>query len=367
MGNIIDYIKWRGDLPLSKISFNDIDLLILSELVYADMHSIVPSGYSSSVSVRDACIRLLVSPEEHSFGSEDCRALLTLLMKSDRFRDMQLTAYVDISDERAEEQFCGMTVLLPDGTAAVVFRGTDATINGWKEDFNLSFVPEVPAQRDAAEYLSNAGSALSCPLYIAGHSKGGNLAVYSAALSDPKIQARIIGIVNFDGPGFEDRMFATASYMNICSRIRTYVPKSSVIGMLFSHLEEFTVVDSRNIGIFQHNPFNWEIMGNGFTTVRERTNSSYFIDSAMKDFLNKIDPGTREKIINTVFSILSEAGIRNVQELYRARNIPLIIRISRSLDPESREVLHEALRLFKGSVKDTYLQLTKSSSLALVR
>ena len=77
MGNIIDYIKWRGDLPLSKISFNDVDLLILSELVYADMHSIVPSGHSSSVSVRDACIRLLVSPEEHSFGSEDCRALLT--------------------------------------------------------------------------------------------------------------------------------------------------------------------------------------------------------------------------------------------------------------------------------------------------
>ena len=46
-----------------------------------------------------------------------------------------------------------ITAELEDGTTFIVYRGTDSTLIGWREDFNMSFETPVPAQTAALEYL----------------------------------------------------------------------------------------------------------------------------------------------------------------------------------------------------------------------
>ena len=164
---------------------------------------------------------------------------------SRRFSDLTLCAYVSRTDEETQTQFSALTALLPDKTAYIAFRGTDDTIVGWKEDFNLAFLPVVPAQRMAAEYLAAAAAALpSHPLRVGGHSKGGNLAVYSAAKSSGEIQERIVAVHNNDGPGFAWDISETPGHKRIASRIHTILPQTSVVGMLMEHEKRYQVVHS---------------------------------------------------------------------------------------------------------------------------
>ena len=187
MANILDYLDWRGDLTLAERGFNEVDNLLMAELCFLDFSGIVPADFSAPVSLPEAMQKYDAARPQETMGvlvPEQIPELGHKMAASRRFSDLTLCAYVSRTDEETQTQFSALTVLLPDKTAYIAFRGTDDTIVGWKEDFNLAFLPVVPAQRMAAEYLAVAAAALpSHPLRVGGHSKGGNLAVYSAVLS----------------------------------------------------------------------------------------------------------------------------------------------------------------------------------------
>ena len=156
-------------------------------------------------------------------------------------------------------------MLLPDGSAYVAFRGTDDTIVGWKEDFNMAFTPEIPAQRYAADYLQQAAAALAFrPLLVGGHSKGGNLAVYAAVFCGEAIQKQIRAVYNNDGPGFYASLLELPEHRRIAGKITTLLPESSVVGMLLEHEEAYQVVRSTQIRLMQHDGFSWQVLGRRF-------------------------------------------------------------------------------------------------------
>ena len=81
------------------------------------------------------------------------RGLLFGMADTERFGHMRMHDYVnDIDTERAI-QFSAITAELEDGTTFIAYRGTDSTLIGWREDFNMSFETPVPAQTAALEYL----------------------------------------------------------------------------------------------------------------------------------------------------------------------------------------------------------------------
>ena len=43
MGNILSYLKWRGDLTFTERPFCEVYNLVLSELAYLDLAGIVPA------------------------------------------------------------------------------------------------------------------------------------------------------------------------------------------------------------------------------------------------------------------------------------------------------------------------------------
>ena len=55
MANLLDYLDWRGDLPLSRDPFNEVDNLILAELSFVDFGGIVPGpGAGAAVPLGEA-------------------------------------------------------------------------------------------------------------------------------------------------------------------------------------------------------------------------------------------------------------------------------------------------------------------------
>lgn len=290
MANILDYLTWRGDFSFAQAPLNHVDALVLCRLSYIPFDGVVAEGFLDApvtiAEAADKCLALVHKKDAtRAFRLEDDEQLLNCLIKSERFRDLPLIGFRNVFDQAHAEQFSAVTIRLPDNALFVAFRGTDGTIAGWREDFNMSFSDTVPAQRDAVAYLAEAASYFPGKLHIGGHSKGGNLAVYSATFCDPETQSRIASVVNHDGPGFNDNVISDARYKRILDRIHTYVPQSSIIGMLLEHEEDFSIVHSTNLGIMQHDVYSWEILRSGFIPVEELTNSSRFIDKTLKEWV----------------------------------------------------------------------------------
>lgn len=180
MANLIDYLEWRGDLTFEAAAFNEVDSLALSWLSYVAFDGIVPENCSErdAVSIEEAAHLFLLTHNLDKILNQSvsftrtAALLLKKMAESRRFQNVRLTGFVNYIDYEKETQFAAMTVLLGRQSNCVVFRGTDATLIGWKEDFNMSFLPIVPSQEMALRYLEKAAQAVKGELMITGHSKG---------------------------------------------------------------------------------------------------------------------------------------------------------------------------------------------------
>lgn len=353
MANLFDYLLWRGDLSLAQSPFNEVDNLVLSMLTYMDLTGVVPPPEDGgSVTVADAAARFFE-------GREDAHIKLGLLIPDDtpylfrrlpecpRFADFTLSNYVNHVDERAEEQFSALTIGLPDGSEYVAFRGTDDTLVGWKENFNMSFCDAVPAQLEAVAYLRDAALRGSGALRAGGHSKGGNLAVYAAMHAEPEVQARILDVYNNDGPGFQQSVIDEPGYKSIRARVKTLIPQTAIVGMLMEHEEAVEVVKSRAIGPFQHDGFTWEVERAGFVRLGEVTEGCRYIDRTLKAWMDDIDPETRRAFIDALFDLFQSTGATTLTDLTAGslKNAATLIQTYRHLDRATRENLRRTMRL----------------------
>ena len=241
-----------------------------------------PADFSAPVFLPDAMRQYDAARPQETMGvlvPEQIPELGHKMAASRRFSDLTLCAYVSRTDEETQTQFSALTILLSDKTAYIAFRGTDDTIVGWKEDFNLAFLPVVPAQKMAAEYLSAAAAALpSHPLRVGGHSKGGNLAVYSAVFCGEAVQNQLMRVYNNDGPGFRTSLLGLPEHRRVADKITTILPESSVVGMLLEHEERYEVVRSTQSGLWQHDGFSWQVRGERFEHLPDLTEGGISLD-----------------------------------------------------------------------------------------
>ena len=357
MANIIDYVLWRGDIPIAQVPLGEVDALVLSYLSYMPFDGLVSDQFAvDGAMMADAADYFLENGLSSSCmmdsNKEDCR-LLEAVRDSERFGRLRLTGYANLFDEQRQEQFSAITFLLPTGTAFIAFRGTDSSVVGWKEDFNMSFSSEVPAQGAALDYIVRASAALSSPMILGGHSKGGNLAVYAGAFAPENVQERIACIYNFDGPGFNERVIASEEFHQIDMRIHTFVPQSSLIGILLWHAEPFIVVKSDAGGLFQHNPYSWQVMGGRLITLPERTRESRLAEDTIKNWLSTLDAQERKTVIDGVYGVLDASGGRNVADLFEGRNVRKILRAVSSMDEETKEIIVDSFKRLGSSLRDS--------------
>lgn len=315
MANVCDYVKWRGDLKLEQSEFNEIDNLILSRFSYFPFDNIIKEN--EVVTIKELAERFKKQDiSKLPILWKDDVDLFPLMGESKRFGEMLATKYVNKIDVEQEKQFSAITVLMPDDSIFVSYRGTDNTIVGWKEDFNMSFKSHIASQISAKQYLEMIAEEYpDKKIRIGGHSKGGNIAVYAATFVEQKIKDRIINVYNNDGPGFCDDVIETPEYQDMINKVHTYIPQSSVIGRLMNHKEKYTVVESIQKGIMQHDLYSWQVIGREFVTLEEVTNGSEFVDKTIKNWLENVEPEKREQVIDVVFDILNTTDAQTMKEL----------------------------------------------------
>jgi len=346
--NIEDYLAWRGDLSFRESPFNPVDNLIFSVFAYLPLDGLVPSepgrhGPTASEVAREFVKLDAQALKARGFSERMVRHINFFRQAAEtrRFARVRLSGFQNRFDKDEETQFAAVSFSLDDGSHYIAFRGTDTTVVGWKEDFNMSFMTPIPAQRMAQEYLERSAQKLHGKLWVGGHSKGGNLAVYAAAFASWWTQRRILGVYNNDGPGFDEATIAKEGFQALQGRLFAYVPQSSIIGMLLEHSETYTIVQSTQIGIAQHDPYSWTVLGPDFICVERVTDTSRFIDTTMKQWLNTLTPEERRKFIDALFDILEATNITSFTELstnwfQRARAMGDAIS---NLDTESRTML----------------------------
>lgn len=320
INTIQDYLRWRGDLSLAVDTFNEVDSVILSMICFMDFAGIVPApGESGTVMLRDAMERFDRMPEKNRrFGiiiPNDTLELAQQAAQSVRFGDAELFAFQNIIDETREMQFAAMTFRLSDGTLFAAFRGTDDTIVGWKEDFNMTFMSHVPAQDEAARYLNWVALQYPGGIRTGGHSKGGNLAIWSVVHAGPNVQSRVIRAYSNDGPGFSKAMLESPEYHMMRDKCITFVPQSSLVGMLMEHDENYQIIRSAQTGLLQHDPFSWDVERNHYTYLTERSAFGEHSDAAMRIWINSMSAEEKQTLVRDLFAVLESTGAKTLTEL----------------------------------------------------
>ena len=271
MANITDYLEWRGDLSFKVSPFNEVDNLILAELSYIQLEK---KEKQTPITIKEAITAYFEKYDEKQIQSQFALSknpipFFKALQKSKRFGNLIIENYVNKISKKEEKQFSAMVIHINWNTIYIAFKGTDNTLVGWKEDLNMSFLPKIPAQQEAVAYLNKIVTWKNRHIYLGGHSKGGNLAIYAAVNARKNIKKRIKKIYNNDGPGFQEEFIAQATYSELLPKIVTILPVTSIIGMLLTQKGEYKVIKSNSIGIWQHDCLTWQVENTKFVALKE--------------------------------------------------------------------------------------------------
>lgn len=364
MSDIFDYLHWRGDLRFAQDNFNALDALILSRLSYLPFEDVVPKSFCHSVSL--SFVARAFSPldsRDDVLWKKD-PDLLKAAAATPRFADVRLSGYLSERDYERKMQFSAVVFELNEQTRFIAFRGTDASFIGWEEDFRMFISPTLPSQQHALRYFVAAAQFSDCRFLLGGHSKGGNLALYTAINCEPSLNKRIDGIYNFDGPGFNGDVIQSAAFGEVKDRLHSFVPQSSVFGMMLEHDEDFAIVKSRSKSFMQHDIYSWEIDINDFVYLDNRTNSGYFIEHTLGDFLERLSDIEKENFTKAFFSVLESTDNTDFRKMIKSpvSGSAAMLRGLKHLDKTKRSALGRAIVQALKSAKHNLAYLKSSNN-----
>ena len=360
MSTIFDYLDYVAYDSIYDRPFKELDILALTELTYLPFDRIVPQGDTTNIEVRLSDAVELVDRTTDFIVTDQHLQLVDDLATSKRFKNLKLLNYVDEYDPDVQKQFAAMTYRLTMDVYLVVFRGTDDTLIGWKEDFHMTYMDHVPSPRRAASYLQHVMNEFPRGRFmVAGHSKGGNLAAYACSYLPDHLIERVDAIYCYDAPGLNKAIIETEGYQRIAHLVHRFVPQGSIVGMMLEVPEPATIVKSRAFGGFaQHDAFTWIVEKDGFVTLDQTSPDSQQTDETLKQWVRETSADERKKFFDTFFGIFLDAGITSINDLMNLKNFSKIKEIfqnAQDLDPTEREMLE---RLAKQLI-DTRVQAWK--------
>lgn len=348
MKNMLDYIKEFGHVSFEERAFSEIDALVLTELEYLPLEKVVPSDENGEnfVTVKEIAEYMQEHKQElfdenPMMITQERHEVSQVIADAPRFQSLKFFGVVSEWDKDTTKQFAAVTVEVEPSVRLVVFRGTDETLIGWKEDFLMTYSPLVAAQTDAKEYLAKQASLWGGDLMISGHSKGGNLAIYAAATQEEDVQLRIVDIFCFDSPGLYRSVLETKGYQNIVPLAMRYIPQDSLVGLMLESEVPYVIVKSNATGAMQHSAMTWEIEDGQFIKMEKLTKNSQLNDQTFKKWTESVSDEELELFWNVFFELLFSVGIDTVNDLYGQfmHYVQEFLKAAGDMDEEKRELL----------------------------
>lgn len=348
MGNIMDYISWRGDLTFEQSKFNEVDNLILACFSYVNLDGIPAVAEQKGIELKNLTEEFmkLHTMEELEADKSFIRLapfMMLEMAETNRFGNSVIRNYVNEIVTEAEQQFAAVEIVLEDGTSYVSFRGTDDTIIGWKEDFNLS-TGVVPAQERAVEYVRRVSENTSGMLRIGGHSKGGNLAIYGAVMCK-EAHEKILEVYSNDGPGFSKEFQELTETEVMMDKIIRIIPEYSIIGTLLEHEKDPVIVASSSKGLLQHDGFSWEVQGPSLVRRDSLSRTALRFIEILHKWIDGMEMEQKKILIEDLFATLQASGYENLSEVQSGglKSLAAMVKRVEKFAPESRGMMQELL------------------------
>ena len=311
MNNLFNYLKKYGDKTFSELEFNEVDNVIFCAFSYIKIDILLKQNKQLTISDLYKEYKIVM---DNNIFHQNQDILFKMLVNSKRFRNIVIKWFINEVLDEKEMQFGAMTFEVPSNFLFVSFRGTDETITGWKEDFNMSYMKVIPAQKNAVNYLNYVLKNSKEKIIVGGHSKGGNLAFYASIFCDNTLKKKIIKVFNNDGPGLVKEIFLTEEYQKIKNKMVTYIPKASIIGNIFDNESKIILIDSFQIGIFQHDLYSWLVNDNKFKYAKEISIETKKLVNFLNESLNKIPNYKKKIIVDFLYSFISSLGIYDIEK-----------------------------------------------------
>lgn len=347
MANVMDYIKKYGDISFCDMPFGEADNVALCGMYYMPFDKVVSDSFEDEpVDYKTASDEIFeLRGRKHTPVGlvllKNISEQMVLMSKYKRFQEMKVVAAVRVYEKAPAVQFEAATFLLPDGKIVVLFKGTDDTLTGWKEDFDILTKKGIPSNRLSIEYLEKAAKNFDGNIIVCGHSKGGFIAQYAALYSSKEVRDRIEVVYNDDGPGFWDYSYLESeTYAEMLPKYRHFVPQSSFIGMMLAHDNDYEIIKSNQIlGPLQHDLNSWQFSGKKLVRAEELTDMGKMNDGVLRDLVGGLDDES-EKVLDTVLdkvlSGVNQNGLLDVKKNF----VPALkggVEAWRSLDRDTQK------------------------------
>ena len=344
--NFLTYAQTAFD-SFEERPFCAVDSLVFAWLSYLRLPGDMPEladwqGLDVRELLRAECYQSMIGD---LWDPERSRALLEAVAANPRYRGVRVCGYRAVSDATTTEQFAAATFRFPAGFSYLAFRGTDSTIVGWKEDFNMAFRCPVPSQVSAAHYVDEVADVTDGPLLCGGHSKGGNLAVYGSAMCSDAACTRIERAYSHDGPGFVEEFLSGGAFAGFSGRIDKTLPQSSIFGMMFETQEDYAIVESTEFSLLQHNPFSWVVNGCDFVYREHLSAGARYVDGSIREMLLTVAPDERERFIDALFSVLEATGAERFADIgsNMRESLPVMLQAAQGFDKDTRRFISQTV------------------------
>ena len=357
MRNIIDYTNKK--LPsFNEVSFNNIDALILSAISYIDFKYLMNKTKKRKFIIKDIPLMPIKEGTRNLNWGSSYYSLFRNIKNNPRYNELIIENIYEVNNPKYETHFKALS-FQSNNFAFIGFMGTGTSIYDWKEDFNMVYKTPVPAQKLSVKYLSRIIPKLHGNIYIGGHSKGGNLAVYSSTFTNMINKMRIKKIYNYDGPGFGIDIYNNVNYKVIKNKIRKLVPSSSVVGMLLLNEDDYKIIKSNGISIRQHNPFYWIIKNNDFVYLKERSIDSRFIDKTLTSWTEALTTKELALFVDTIFDLLGQEDNNKIKPSNIFNIIKSIYKRNKKMNKDTKLKMNAMYDKFKFYQKENLKDLKK--------
>ncbi|WP_165329038.1 Mbeg1-like protein [Streptococcus tangpeifui] len=362
MPNILDYIKNHGEKTFSDLMLNSIDIAIINELGYLPLGEQLHLTQPVTLQALKEDFQASGKKVHYSFTVTKQRVeLLKAVLAAPRYQGLSLVSYINDIDPQFEKQFAAMVLSLPNiNHYQVIFRGTDETLIGWKEDFKMTYASEIPAQRQALAYLIKILEASDCRYTVTGHSKGGNLALYAAANLPEDFQARIDQLFIFDAPGLHNRVLHSQGYQAIRDKVLCLRPKDSIVGSMLKNDLASCFIESKAIGTFQHDVATWEVNGTDWQFASGPSELSQALEETFSQWTQELSKQELKILFDTVFDLFLENDVATLDDFQAdiLKSAKTIMTAFSQLPADKRQLLNKsALSLLSIFVKSRFEQL----------
>ena len=358
MGTLVNYVRWRGDISFKVSPLTRVDAVALGQISYFDLRNVyVPKKRQTLGELYDKQL------EDGSFFStsldpkDDAEEFLRAVDQSKRFRNIVVLDYTDVYRADEDVQFSAMTMKLDDGSIVVAFRGTDDSFAGWREDFMISFT-EPESQKMALSYLEKVLK-WRRNVYVCGHSKGGNLALYAVCRLSDRDLRKVKAVYLNDSPGLCEEIEPAEHLKRIDGIATMTLPSDSVVGRIFEPgLSNKVIIKSRNSGPMAHSGYSWMVEDNAFVKEDSFSVTSNLIKEALGKYLDNASLEDRKNLVDKLFGTLKDAGYERLSDFKEDGFSDLLSLFAKKIGTGISNI--QPKELIKNTVEDIKAKIVKS-------